>query len=144
MLARRLLRIRVLQTLYAFYQNETGNVAVAEKDLFNGTNRLYDLYLTLLQLFIELAHQEKIYMTDVAGKFIVSKKKYFRTLDTHPFVLSSVGARFAPTYADGTRAGGGPTAQDHPREIMAYCMRQFVSNHSRLFIGSPFSPIRMQ
>ncbi len=86
MLARRHLRIRVLQILYAFYQNENSNAAAAEKDLFNGTNRLYDLYLTLMKLFSELVHQEKIYMTDVAGKFLINKKKYFRTLASHPFI----------------------------------------------------------
>lgn len=86
MLARRHLRIRVLQTLYAFYQHENSDVAVAEKELFNGTNRLYDLYLTLLQLFAEFAQQENLYKTDVASKFITSKKEYFRSLASHPFV----------------------------------------------------------
>lgn len=86
MLARRHLRIRVLQTLYAFYQNEKTNIANAQKDLFNGTDRIYDLYLTLIQLLIELAHHEKLYMSDVSGKFLVSKKKYFRTLSKHPLI----------------------------------------------------------
>jgi len=39
MLARRHLRIRVLQVLYTYYQSEGYNVTKAEKDLVEGTSR---------------------------------------------------------------------------------------------------------
>ncbi len=85
MLARRHLRIRVLQTLYTYYQVEGFTAAKAETELFSGTERLYDLYLTLLQLFPELSEQERLYRADVASKFMVQKKEFKQSLAEHPF-----------------------------------------------------------
>jgi N utilization substance protein B len=86
MLARRHLRIRVLQTIYTYFQQEGYDLKKAETDLINGTLRLYDLYLTLLQLILEIADEEKLYRTDVASKFIVTPKKFQTDLAKHPFV----------------------------------------------------------
>ncbi|MBS1763758.1 MAG: transcription antitermination factor NusB [Bacteroidetes bacterium] len=86
MLARRHLRIRVLQTLYTYFQYEGYSQAKAEKDLVEGTERLYDLYLTLLQLLVELAEQETLYRIDVASKFIVNKKEFTRSFSKTQFI----------------------------------------------------------
>jgi len=86
MLARRHLRIRVLQTLYTYYQYEGYSRAKAEKDLVEGTERVYDLYLTLLQLMLELAEQENLYRIDVASKFIVNKREFKRSFSQLAFV----------------------------------------------------------
>ena len=86
MLARRHLRIRVLQTLYTYFQCEGYSRAKAEKELVEGTERLYDLYLTLLQLLIELAEQESLYRIDVASKFIVNKREFTRSFAQTEFV----------------------------------------------------------
>ena len=56
MLNRRHLRIKVLQALYAYFQSENDDYVKAEKELFAGIDRIYDLYLYLLLTFSELRH----------------------------------------------------------------------------------------
>lgn len=86
MLARRHLRIRVLQTLYTYFQQEGFNQTKAENELTTGTDRVYDLYLTLLQLLVELCEQETLYRADVASKFKVREKSFAHSLSSHPFM----------------------------------------------------------
>ncbi len=57
MLNRRHLRIKVLQTLYAFYQSKDDEYVKYEKELFSSIDRIYDLYLYLLLTFTELKTQ---------------------------------------------------------------------------------------
>ncbi|MBL1280359.1 MAG: transcription antitermination factor NusB [Fluviicola sp.] len=54
MLNRRHLRIKVLQSLYSFYQSKDDNYGKAEKEVLTGLERIYDLYLYLLLTFSEL------------------------------------------------------------------------------------------
>ena len=54
MLNRRHLRIKVLQALYAFFQNDQEDFAKTEKHLMTNVNKIYDLYLLLLMSFEEL------------------------------------------------------------------------------------------
>jgi N utilization substance protein B len=54
MLNRRHLRIKVLQTLYAYFQAEEENLKKTENDLFTAVDRIYDLYLYLMLSFGEL------------------------------------------------------------------------------------------
>ncbi|MEX0981997.1 MAG: transcription antitermination factor NusB [Bacteroidales bacterium] len=56
MISRRQLRIKTLQTLYAYYSNEDGQVSKAEKELLYSINRAYDLYHSIFVLFIEIAN----------------------------------------------------------------------------------------
>ena len=53
MLNRRHLRIKVLQSLYAFYQCKSEDIYHVEKNLFNSLERIYDLYIYLLLTFSE-------------------------------------------------------------------------------------------
>lgn len=54
MISRRILRIKVLQTIYSYYQGE-GELKGAQKELAMSIDRSYDLYFYLLQLCIEVA-----------------------------------------------------------------------------------------
>ena len=54
MLNRRQLRIKVLQALYAYYQSEEDDLAKAEKQLFFSIDKVYELYLYLLLLIVEM------------------------------------------------------------------------------------------
>ena len=47
MLSRRHLRIRVMQALYAFYQSEQKDIRRSELELLNGTEKIFELYLTI-------------------------------------------------------------------------------------------------
>ena len=56
MLNRRFLRIKVYQSLYAYWQSDDASAARIEKELFNSIERTYDLYLSLFMVFGELRH----------------------------------------------------------------------------------------
>lgn len=55
MISRRLLRVKVLQMLYAYYKNDDRSLAKAEKELFFSIGKAYDLYHYLLLLFVDVA-----------------------------------------------------------------------------------------
>jgi transcription antitermination protein NusB len=56
MLNRRYLRIKVFQSLYAYWQSDQASASRLEKELFQSIERTYDLFLQLLQVFGELRH----------------------------------------------------------------------------------------
>ena len=70
MLNRRYLRIKVMQALYGFFQSDTKDLAKADRELFNGIEKIYDLYIYQLALLIELRH--------VAAKLIEEAKTKHR------------------------------------------------------------------
>ena len=55
MISRRILRIKILQMLYAYYQNGDGEINKAEKTLFFSIQKSFDLYHYLLLLIVEIA-----------------------------------------------------------------------------------------
>lgn len=57
MLNRRHLRIKVLQSLYAYFQSDNEDYVKSEKEMMNAIERIYDLYLYLLLTFPELKLQ---------------------------------------------------------------------------------------
>jgi len=57
MISRRVLRIKVLQVLYAQYNAGNNSVVVAEKELLHSINKAYDLYHLLILFLIELIKQ---------------------------------------------------------------------------------------
>ncbi|MDF1549442.1 MAG: transcription antitermination factor NusB [Bacteroidales bacterium] len=60
MISRRLIRIKVLQVLYAYSKkNEGYSSNVAEKELFHSIDKFYDLYHLLLLLILEMADLEE-------------------------------------------------------------------------------------
>lgn len=54
MLTRRHLRIKVLQTLYSFYQDGEGDAGKAEKELFFSIDKMEEMYIYLLQMVVEM------------------------------------------------------------------------------------------
>ncbi|HTB05788.1 MAG TPA: transcription antitermination protein NusB [Bacteroidia bacterium] len=57
MLNRRYLRIKVLQTLYSFFQGEEKNMPAKERELVASIEKIYDLYIYILLLLIEIRRQ---------------------------------------------------------------------------------------
>jgi transcription antitermination protein NusB len=66
MINRVLIRLKIVQIVYAYYQNGNKNLDTAEKELFFSLSKAYDLYNYLLLLMIEL--------TNFAGKRIDTAK----------------------------------------------------------------------
>jgi N utilization substance protein B len=55
MISRRILRIKILQLLYAYFQGADGSVSKHEKELFFSVQKTYDLYHYLLLLILDIA-----------------------------------------------------------------------------------------
>ena len=54
MINREIIRLKVVQIIYAFYQNGGKNIDTAEKELFFSLAKAYDLYHYLLMLMVEV------------------------------------------------------------------------------------------
>ena len=59
MINRELIRIKIVQLTYAYYQNGNRNIDTAEKELIFSLSKAYDLYLYLLQLIVAVAKEER-------------------------------------------------------------------------------------
>jgi N utilization substance protein B len=54
MISRRIIRVKVLQILYAFYTSPDHSVNNTEKELFFSLQKTYDLYHYMLALVVEI------------------------------------------------------------------------------------------
>lgn len=66
MLNRRHLRVKVLQSLYAFFQSGNSSLNAGEKELLFSIDKIYDLYLYQLTLLVDIGRQ--------AGKTVEDNK----------------------------------------------------------------------
>jgi len=74
MLTRRHLRIKVLTSLYAFFQSLNEDIALGEKELFRSIHKLYEIYIYQLSLLVEIVDFAKKRLDD-------NKHKFFPTED---------------------------------------------------------------
>ena len=70
MLNRRHLRVKVLQSLYAFFQSGNDDLASGEKELLYGIDKVYDLYLYQFQLLSELLFQAEKQLEENRNKHL--------------------------------------------------------------------------
>jgi N utilization substance protein B len=70
MLNRRFLRIKVMQMLYSFFQHENGDVAAFEKELFKSLDKIHNLYLHILALFIDMHHVAFMVIDEQKNKYM--------------------------------------------------------------------------
>ncbi len=78
MISRRILRIKVLQLLYAYYKSEDASLNKVEKELFHSINKTYELYHYLLLLILEITDY-------AAGRIEIARQKnYPSDEDIHP------------------------------------------------------------
>ena len=56
MLNRRFLRVKVLQSIYAYHQSESSNLPQAERQLLEGVDNLYKLFVYQLSFWVEMKH----------------------------------------------------------------------------------------
>ena len=59
MINRELIRIKIVQLTYAYYQNGNKNIDIAEKELLLSLSKAYDLYNYLLELIVAVTHEER-------------------------------------------------------------------------------------
>lgn len=59
MINRELIRIKIVQLTYAYYQNGNRNIDTAEKELLFSLSKAYDLYNVLLDLMVAVTREER-------------------------------------------------------------------------------------
>ncbi len=74
MLNRRYLRIKTMQTLYSYFQQDKPDIAFYEKELFKSLDKIYDLYLYVLLLFTDMHHTAHLVIEENKNKRLPSKE----------------------------------------------------------------------
>lgn len=74
MLNRRYLRIKTMQTLYSYFQQEKPDAVFYEKELFKSLDKIYDLYIYVLVLFTDIHHTALLVTEENKNKRLPSKE----------------------------------------------------------------------
>lgn len=74
MLNRRHLRVKVLQTLYAYQHSENKEVSLHQKNLLKTIDQVYEMYIALLSLLAEVIQYADIDATDRGNKYLPSEE----------------------------------------------------------------------
>lgn len=74
MLNRRHLRVKTLQVLYSYQQSESKEVKPFEKILVQSVEKVFEMYIWLLSLLVEVADYSLIDAEDRANKFLPSEE----------------------------------------------------------------------
>lgn len=75
MLNRRHIRIKVMQTLYAFKGNESDDIKKDEKFLLNSLEGMYDLYLVMMSLMIEIQKKAEDHLRKSQKKLLATAEE---------------------------------------------------------------------
>ena len=70
MINRVLLRIKIIQVVYAFYKGDGKSIQLAEKELLHSVEKAYDLYFHLLQLAIEVTNYASVKLDARKNKLV--------------------------------------------------------------------------
>jgi transcription antitermination protein NusB len=68
MLNRRYLRIKAMQALYAFFQSDSQDINKGEREMLSSINKIYDLYIYLLTLLIDVRDVASVITEDARSK----------------------------------------------------------------------------
>ncbi|GAE85131.1 transcription termination protein NusB [Bacteroides reticulotermitis JCM 10512] len=77
MINRVLIRLKIIQIVYAYYQNGSKNLDSAEKELFFSLSKAYDLYNYLLMLMIALTEYAQKRIDTAKAKLAPSKDELY-------------------------------------------------------------------
>ena len=77
MINRVLIRLKIIQIVYAYYQNGSKNLDSAEKELFFSLSKAYDLYNYLLMLMIALTNYAQKRIDAAKAKLAPTKEELF-------------------------------------------------------------------
>ena len=59
MINREIIRLKIVQLTYAYYQNGNNNIDAAEKELFFSLSKAYDLYNYMLALMVSITRESR-------------------------------------------------------------------------------------
>lgn len=77
MINRVLIRLKIVQIIYAYYQNGGKNLDTAEKELFFSLSKAYDLYNYLLLLMVEVTKQANKRLNAAKNKLVPTNEELF-------------------------------------------------------------------
>lgn len=77
MINRVLIRLKIVQIVYAYYQNGGKNLDTAEKELFFSLSKAYDLYNYLLLLMVKVTKQANKRLNAAKNKLVPTKEELF-------------------------------------------------------------------
>ncbi|MBI6116866.1 transcription antitermination factor NusB [Salegentibacter maritimus] len=75
MLTRRHIRVKVMQSLYAFNQSQNNNLGTEEKFLLKSMEEMYDLFLVQLSLIEELKGQAENFLEKSQQKYLATSEE---------------------------------------------------------------------
>ena len=77
MINRVLIRLKIVQIVYAYYQNGGKNLDTAEKELFFSLSKAYDMYNYLLLLMVEITKQAEKKQNAAKGKLLPTAEELY-------------------------------------------------------------------
>ncbi|MCK9311313.1 MAG: transcription antitermination factor NusB [Bacteroidales bacterium] len=75
MINRALIRIKVVQMVYAYYQSDTKDLAKAEKEFFHSIEKACDLYYYLLQLILTITNYASQRLDSARNKYLPTEEE---------------------------------------------------------------------
>lgn len=75
MLNRRHIRVKVMQSIYALHQSQSGDLEKEEKFLFYSLENIQDLYLVMISTLIELKKMEEVFLHKSSLKHLVTSEE---------------------------------------------------------------------
>lgn len=77
MINRVLIRLKIVQIVYAYYQNGGKNLDIAEKELFFSLSKAYDMYNYLLLLMVEITKQAEKKQSAAKSKLLPTAEELY-------------------------------------------------------------------
>ena len=77
MINRVLIRLKIVQIVYAYYQNGGKNLDTAEKELFFSLSKAYDMYNYLLLLMVEITKQAEKKQSAAKNKLLPTAEELY-------------------------------------------------------------------
>ena len=75
MLNRRHIRVKVMQSIYALHQSQSGDLEKEEKFLFYSLENIQDLYLVMISILMELKKTERVFLHKSSLKHLVTSEE---------------------------------------------------------------------
>jgi len=76
-LNRRHIRVKVMQSIYALHQSQSGDLEKEEKFLFYSLESIQDLYLVMISSLIELKKMEEVFLDKSSKKHLVTTEERY-------------------------------------------------------------------
>lgn len=75
MINRRHIRVKVMQSVYAMLHSKSDNLPKEEKFLYHSIDKMYELYVNMMQLMVEVRNMERNHMKLASQKFLATPEE---------------------------------------------------------------------